>query len=351
MIKFEVTPELAETIKMLRVQHKVSAKTVADYIRKSPSYMSKLEQGDIKTIDEPELTSIFLFITGYSTDLPGFMSSYFPKLYESVALNRSEETLDNQLWLMDYDSVLRMIPVPGVLVDDLNKRIQALAPFTIDALCARINSNEGIFPLITNEDENPFNEWHRVEDGDGGFYLFIKIRIEPTLIHRLLAKEETIANLVTLLTIVFYILKTEQYGMRTELDDKENEELMLRARKYLASYQVMSIRDQLWLQQQNKEDPEDLTFDKKGHLLIVDIIKYFQAFLKADIPQGHDYLERIKNNLAWDTGYMISYMSLPFFKLTGMNYATRSQMLSEIKSVVQKYTNMPTEQQKIDLYE
>lgn len=46
-----VTPELAETLRGIRLQNKVQAKNLAAHIQKSAAYISKLENGNIQTID------------------------------------------------------------------------------------------------------------------------------------------------------------------------------------------------------------------------------------------------------------------------------------------------------------
>ena len=53
-----VTPELAETLRGIRLQNKIQAKSLAAYIGKSPAFISKLESGNIQTIDTKELYSI-----------------------------------------------------------------------------------------------------------------------------------------------------------------------------------------------------------------------------------------------------------------------------------------------------
>ena len=57
-----VTPELAETLRGIRLQNKIQAKSLAAYIGKSPAFISKLESGNIQTIDTKELYSILQFI-------------------------------------------------------------------------------------------------------------------------------------------------------------------------------------------------------------------------------------------------------------------------------------------------
>ena len=46
-----VTPELAETLRSIRLKNKIQAKNLAAHIKKSPAFISKLENGNIQTID------------------------------------------------------------------------------------------------------------------------------------------------------------------------------------------------------------------------------------------------------------------------------------------------------------
>ena len=46
-----VTVGLGETIRNLRLQNKIQAKQLAAHIGKSPAFVSKLENGNIQSID------------------------------------------------------------------------------------------------------------------------------------------------------------------------------------------------------------------------------------------------------------------------------------------------------------
>ena len=61
-----VTPELAETLRSIRLQNKVQAKNLAAHIQKSAPYISKLENGNIQTIDTEELYKILQYISNES---------------------------------------------------------------------------------------------------------------------------------------------------------------------------------------------------------------------------------------------------------------------------------------------
>ena len=67
MAKVYVTQELAETIKSIRLQNKILSKDLANIIDKSPAYVTKLEKGEIQTIDIDELNKIFNYIIGDDT--------------------------------------------------------------------------------------------------------------------------------------------------------------------------------------------------------------------------------------------------------------------------------------------
>ena len=59
-----VTPELTEILRSIRLQNKIQAKLLAEHIGKSPAYISKLESGNIQTIDTRELYMILQYISG-----------------------------------------------------------------------------------------------------------------------------------------------------------------------------------------------------------------------------------------------------------------------------------------------
>ena len=56
-----VTPELTEILRSIRLQNKIQAKLLAEHIGKSPAYISKLESGNIQTIDTRELYMILQY--------------------------------------------------------------------------------------------------------------------------------------------------------------------------------------------------------------------------------------------------------------------------------------------------
>ena len=69
MSKLPLTIEMADTIRELRLQNKITSKDITLALGRSPSYISKIESGYIKSISEEEFDIILSMI------LPGCTSA------------------------------------------------------------------------------------------------------------------------------------------------------------------------------------------------------------------------------------------------------------------------------------
>ena len=179
MAKFEVTPELANILKSSRVQNNITSKSIADHIGKSQSYVSRLEKADIKKIEEETLTDILEFIFQKSNhDLDAILE----KIYSTMSLQLTDEEINRQLWWDNYDTVLRRIPIPSDLVDDIVSRMKTIN-LSVSDLCQRINANDGISPQVTNVDRYPFNKWQAYIKNHTIDFCFIKVKISEEKIN------------------------------------------------------------------------------------------------------------------------------------------------------------------------
>ena len=354
MAKYDVTNELAEIIKSTRIQNHISSKSVAEHIGKSQSYMSKLEKGDIKSIDESELTSIFKFIFNSDEDFQIFLNTTLYQILKTLDLRFTDDEIDEQLWFCNYDTVLRLIPIPEELIDNLNYRINTLN-LSISELCSRINSNEGIDPQITNVDAYPFNEWqafvvnHKIE------FSFIKMKVQPSEIEGIINKTYKSSNYVTMQAIVYYLLKIEEYDDKVDISGEENTNLMAETVKYLNSYKFFSLAEKRKLKNQAKSKTEldNLlsTFDKDNIALINEILTAFKLFSELDIAKTNEFLSHFVKNLKWDNGFMMRLISIELFNTVNLSFALKKNMLSEIQAVVKKYNDIPDEQKNIEIYD
>lgn len=351
MAKFEVTPELASILKSTRVQHGVAAKSVAIEIGKSQSYLSKLEKGDIKKIEEEELTAILKFI--FQDDKEN-LDAILEKIYESIQVQFTDEEINNQLWWDNYDTVLRLIPVPEDLVDDINSRIAAL-DISVAYLCQRINANEGIYPTIKNEDHYPFNQWQALIKNHTIDFYFIKVKLSEDKISRLLDKEVNSVNYITLLSIAYYLRKIELYGDQPSIDEEKSRDLTLYAHDYLNSFKFFSIQEKSKLRKEAKTDTDRdqlvSSFDKKNRELINQIIISCKIFSDLDIRRSNETLGMVVKNLEWDVSFMMAIWSMKYSDLGDMSYSYKIRILNEIKEVIKKYMDIPRDQKTLDQYD
>ena len=153
-----VTPELAETLRGIRLQNKIQAKSLAAYIGKSPAFISKLESGNIQTIDTKELYSILQFISGENSS-----TELAEQIYASLRFKYSSKEIEEQLWFTNYDTVECLLPIPEALIDDMVTRLGTLG-VSRSYLNTRINANEALSPEDINDDSIEFFQYHRASD-------------------------------------------------------------------------------------------------------------------------------------------------------------------------------------------
>lgn len=353
MAKFNVTHELASTLKSIRIQNNVTAKSVAEFVGKSQSYISKLEKAEIKTIEEEELTKIFKFIYQGVENGQESLDSILEKVYNTIELRFSDEEIKSQTWWDTYDTVLRRIPIPTKLVDDIVSRMKAIN-LSSTTLCDRINANEAISPEVKNDDRYPFNEWQAYVRNHHVDFYFIKVKVEQEDINRILSKEIVGTNYLTMLAIAFYLHKIEKFGSQVVISGEENHNLNSVARDYLNRFKFYSISEKNKLSRlaKSKEEKEALvsSFDRENQELVNKIIFRYKIFSEIDIQRSNQVFEIIVENLNWDLSFMMAISNIKFSELKDISFTNKKNLLNEIRTLVKKYNDLPEDQRKMNDY-
>ena len=354
MAKYDVTPELGEIIKTVRIQNHVSAKSIAEHIGKSQSYVSKLEKGAIKTIKEEELTSIFRYILGSQKNFQEFLDSALGTIFETLELRYSDEEIDEQIWFDNYDTVLRQIPLPNELINSINDRMRSIG-LSVETLCARINANEGIAPEVAQLEKYPFNVWCPYVVDQKIKYSFIKMQVTVSEVTSILEGRISTSNYVTLLAIVYYLTKIEKCGERVNISESEESSIKNCAKEYLNYYRFFSIAEKNKLRRQahSKAEQDALlsSFDQENNNLINSVLTAFKLYSEIDITFVNRSLKAFVSNLKWDPGYMMRLLSIPFSELEISSFTVKKQMLSEIEAVANRFGDLPSEQKVLETYD
>ena len=343
-----VTAELADILRSIRIQNKIQAKSLAQHIGKSPAYISKLESGNIQTIDNQLLYSILQFISGSQ----GNSNELAEQIYASLKFKYSSKEIEEQVWFINYDTVERKLPIPESLIDYINSRIKSL-DISYQYLSRRINANEALSPEELNDDNIECNHWYHHSRIEGGVQS-IKIDLPESTIKAILSKEIDVSPYVFIFCILFYVLKIEEYGDKVALSDNENSTLMKMTTEILNNHKFFSIseKESLAAEKQTKEDLLDLlsSFDKDNIDIINDIIAGFRFASEYNIKSTNEQLSSFSQNMHWDLGFMLRIISMDFKSLSATSVSNRKNLISSIEKLLTEYAQMPKEQNRIENY-
>ena len=347
MAKVNITKELAEKIKELRIMNKVKAIDLAEHIKKSSAYITKLESGDIKTINYDELLTIFNFISKDEDDLS--------KIVDKLSLELDTEDLEDQTWFMNFDTVERKIPIPSDLIDYINKKIANLE-LTIPYVVDYVNKNEDLLDINSkyNIDINKFksNLWH-TEFVDNKPISFIKIKLDLNEIIEILEKRQDTSNYVTIQSILYNLFRLE-YGLNNLLSEEENTKMKKEVIAILNSYKFYSSveKGKLLDTAATKQEFDSLLneFDIANQKLINEFLGYISFLSDFNVKYTNEKLILLNRNYKWDSSYILAISSLPFYELDNMSKSLKSNLLNDIKKLVDEYKNKPEAEKTIEVY-
>jgi|SRR5690554_1091887 len=347
MAKVNITKELAEKIKELRIINKVKAIDLAEHIKKSSAYITKLENGNIKTLDYDELLTIFNFISKNEDDLE--------KIINKLSLELDSKDLEDQTWFMNFDIVERKIPIPGDLVDFINKKISDLG-LTISYVVDYVNKNEDLSDIIIehNIDINKFdsNLWHTVYiDGKPVSFIILKLNLNDII--DILEKKQDTSNYVTIQGILYNLFRLE-HGLNNPLREEENIRIKKEVIKILNSFKFYSSTEKSRILETaaTKQEFDSLLneFDITNKKLINEFLGYISFLSDFNVKYTNEKLALLNRNFKWDPSYILAISSLPFYELENMSKSLKSNLLNDIRKLVDEYKNKPEAEKTIEVY-
>lgn len=348
LAKFDVTPELGEIIRLTRLQNSIASKALAAHLERSPAYISKLEKGEIKTIEESELTCILMYIVRDGNSF----SEKLETVTETLVRHFSRETCNRQFWLQTYDWVARKVSVPQDLIRELNQAY-CLTDETLLRLINKINANIELPDALRDDKSFPYNQWR---SGTGTDELqYIKIKIEPSEIIQVLDGTLTETSYLLLYAVIHYLYRINHFPNTTILTENEVIEISLYTREKLASYNIRTIVNQVWRRRDeviqsdissllSSQDPEMGSFAQEL-MTLTNILAQF------DLPAGTESLRLLNSNLDWDSAFTEKVMRLPLYDLEGVSHTNKKKLLVEIEDLIQKYKNLPLAQKSLESYD
>ena len=343
MAKVVVDKGLAETIKAIRTQNGVASKDLADALGKSRSYVSKLEASEIHTIDSEILIRCFKFISKEEE-----LDEILEQVFKTVSIKYSRKEIEQMLWIDNFDTVYRRIPVPMGFVETYRRQLEE-SGISYETLAEEINKNLFIPDTERQLASIPYNEWYQ-----SGKNTYIKMKVFPEQIEALLTGKWKKTNYVFLLAIVLYYLRLTEYHEIVEFDPKLTEEIEKKAQKLLEDYKVYTFSRKGEIVEQAVNSQELLDRLSSHEVENANVIGQFNPLLYLysyyDVEAANRLIKEFTDNMVWDAPFIMEIAGLPFHKLENSSFRLKKELLNKIRELLNDAMNLPEAEKRREEY-
>ena len=344
MPKVVVDKKLADTLKAMRLERNFPAKELAEKWGKTASYVSKLENGIVKSIDYQELIKCLRIIVGKSSD------EYIDELVKTVNYKFSTSEIKEFLWMDNFDMVFRRIPVSDDYISCIKNMMEENG-ITITRLVDQINTNE-FLPIALREDEKkPTNIW--LHDAGG---TYIKMSVDSSTLESMLSKKQKKQNYVFLLATTLYLFRLIDYASieTYAINSDQYAELHKKAKDFLETYKIYtSFRKQEVISQahSSQEIEEKLSQHDKENLKIVqDVYAGIAFFSDFDVESANALLKQFNTNMQWDSPFIMAIAGMPFSELDNCSHRIKQDIINQIKKILDDALEIPENERRMEKY-
>lgn len=346
-MKLTVTPELAILIKTLRMQNNITAKDFAEYIGKSPSYITKLERGDMKFLQRDNLTGILTFLAGGGD----FYGEVLPGVYRVLLSFMSPDRLVFQGWLIHYDVAERRVSVPPAMAEEISRRLGELK-VSSQTLTDLINAN-----LDTEMTSAfPANEVVLEDYGDSRRVL-VRASVSQEEVRRLLAGESPTAGYLLVYNVIYNLFRLIHFpDARKKLSPEDALIVLRNAGAYMEQYQIHALMgfSHLLFSDDFIRNQHPLAALSDGAGAGVAALSQLTAILREmtaqDALNTTHQLTTFLSTLNWDPAFAMALLGTPFAELNGLSYQNKRKLLEEIRALVDKYDSLPDFEKRMEAY-
>lgn len=350
MAKVDVSPELGHRLREFRLRSGIRANELANYIGKTPAYITKLEKGDFKSVDEKALEQIVNYITsdpnGYERFIDDFLSS------------ASDDEIKAQLEIMRFDMIERTIPIPPDLIVYINEQLSKLG-MTAAELVEYINQNDDYDDDFFERNHLKrtalrYNCFYPLPGGasdNDGLKTLILYRMSRRQIEDILSNRTTSCPHFMLFSMVYSLLKLQNGGRQPESEQwrlKSETSRILQENKF---YTILD-RSRFFATTALPEDYKDFlnNYDIRNFQLTNDIFEKIEYLSNCNVIYTNEKLEEIVKNLNEDTSFALGYMALPIHKLSSLPVAQKREFLEMIREQIDDYLRNTHVESAVELY-
>lgn len=329
MPKVTINPQIATYLKRIRTESGVSAKEISEKLNKSPAYITKLEHGNIKTIDIYDLQKyINIVCKNNEKAIDGAIDYIYGELKPNV-ISSPEEISDLEAY-ENFDKVNRKIPVPDELKEYILNELKEIG-YTLSDLVDKANLNEFVEGL-KDRDDVEYNRWYFV---NGAYSILLKLDYNE--VNNILKTPNSISNYITMQALLYNICL-----IKGENDVSAGSS----SHKILKDFHFYTIRERHENFGKSKSTKDDQLF----HQNISNLISALTAISDQDVIYTNKRLEAIIKNLKNDIGFAFAFMSLDLSSVIEFDYDTKKDLLQKIKELIEEYSQKGKDKiQKFDV--
>ncbi|MBQ9032048.1 MAG: helix-turn-helix transcriptional regulator [Parasporobacterium sp.] len=355
MDKISISPEIGIAIKEYRTKKKIRAKELAEHIGKTPAYISKLENGDFKTIKQDSFQKIVAFISGGD-------SEGYQRFIDHYLSHASNDELRQQLEIMNYDMIQRELPIPSDLVALINSEIHELGISSED-LVNYINQNDDYdnaffkkYKLVKSD--IPLNEFYPIpaataenSQQDDEFMTIILYHLTPRYVASILSGRRTSCPHFVIYAIVYNILKLKNPECK---NTEERWQLKTEASQILIDKKLYALFDKSRYFANHTDKEQRRSFLNSQDILFAELMEFLYSKLE-ELSEKHinyvnEKLSAVCSNFEKDISFALSFAALDIRKISDLSVPKRREFLETVNSLIEEFSAIPHSFEDIEMY-
>lgn len=350
MLKHKVTSELSRLIMTIRNQNGIESRELASAIGKSPSYVSKLEKGEIKKISMDNLKMILDYIVTTEDDADEniFYNSKLPVIIRILNSFVEDKAFRRQGWLLQLDLIERPISVSEELAKEIESRMEKLE------INADILSKEIVRVAYVEMTSGIKVDTITYEEQGGNIRLLFHSSMNADYIRDITSYTRKRSNYISLNEIVYNLIRMENYG-KDHLDVEEAKHVLQECNALLERHGVFPLienrrlyADNLLLEQERVRYgriENSFTIQKMNEIMeILSKINQYDSSLTSST------LTALQENMIWDPAFMVKLLSFRFSSLGKVSRSRKIELLNRIEELLEDCSRLDEMEREYEPY-
>lgn len=346
MPKYTVTKNMGSALKNLRQYRKVKAVDLAKAINKTGAYISKLEKGELNTIDCDDFIQIIRTMSQSKEEFAEAIDT----LLKDTSMEFSEEEKQNEEWKLNLDYFYRVIPIKDEYRSLVKTKMEELN-ISSTQLSNYINSNFDIYNDDTlnksNLDKVPRNQWIFNE---GNSYVLMEIPADK--IDKILEPDSKYSCYGDMFCILMSLYR---------LSKLEKEKAYLQAHNDLESMQILTLRDtenvmQAYGEEQKMHDllsqrnNANLPMENRKLLTALnDFVQHIYSFSVFNINYANEKIATLNTSLDADPVMALKLIGTDIIPLKDKPTALKKEFFNAVEDLIQEYSTRVVDEEPPEL--